>query len=145
MKAYCEWPPNLYLAGLQDQPPAASRWPNIIFDMRIEILALKNLHIDIHESILVWPLYLYLAGLQDQPPVASKCLDFIYIFRIKYLSKKIYFKCIFLFWWEFYTNTWSRTASSSLQVNGGWGQIFFKIRVVYKYRSLHKKFHADIS
>ena len=45
MKSY------LYLASLQYQPPAASRWPDIIFDMRIEILALTNLHLDIHEGI----------------------------------------------------------------------------------------------
>ena len=37
--------------GLQDQPPAASRWPDIIFDARIEILTLTNLLLDIHDSI----------------------------------------------------------------------------------------------
>ena len=100
MKAYCAWPPILYLAGLQDQPPVASKWPNIIFDIRIEILALINQHLDIQEGIIVWTLYLYLAGLQDQPPVAFKCLSFISIFRIKYLNKKIYFKCIILFWFK---------------------------------------------
>ena len=100
MKAYCAWPPILYLAGLQDQPPVASKWPKIIFDIRIEILALINQHLDIQEGIIVWTLYLYLAGLQDQPPVAFKCLSFISIFRIKYLNKKIYFKCIILFWFK---------------------------------------------
>ena len=46
MKAY------LYLASLQYQPPAASRWPNIIFEMRIEILNLKIIHLYMHEGIL---------------------------------------------------------------------------------------------
>ena len=44
-------PLYLYLVSLQ-QPPAASSWPNIIFDMRIEILTLTNLHIDMHKGIL---------------------------------------------------------------------------------------------
>ena len=51
MKAY------LYLASLQYQPPAASRWPNIIFEMRIEILNLTNLHLHMHEGILECYLY----------------------------------------------------------------------------------------
>ena len=42
----------MYLASLQDQPPAASRWPDIIFDVRIEILTPKNLLLDMHEGIL---------------------------------------------------------------------------------------------
>ena len=65
----------LYLASLQDQPPAAYRWSDIIFDMRIEILTLINLHLDIQQGILVIPLFLYLAGLQDQPPAASSGLQ----------------------------------------------------------------------
>ena len=72
MKAYIRVWSYLYLAGLQDQPPAASKWPEIIFDVRIEILTLRNLHLDIHEGILGYDLYLYLAGLQDQPPAASR-------------------------------------------------------------------------
>ena len=35
--------------------------------MRIEILALTNLYLDIHEGILEFDLYLYLVSLQ-QPP-----------------------------------------------------------------------------
>ena len=41
----------IYLASLQDQPPAASRWPDIIFDARIEILTLPNLLLGIHDGI----------------------------------------------------------------------------------------------
>ena len=46
------WPSYLYLAGLQDQPPAASKWPDIILDKRIEILTQTNLHLDNYEGIL---------------------------------------------------------------------------------------------
>ena len=46
------WPPYLYLAGHQDQPPVASKWPDIIFDVRNEILTLTNLYLDMHEGIL---------------------------------------------------------------------------------------------
>ena len=46
----------LYLAGLQDQPPTASSVPDIIVDVRIEILTLKNLQLDIHEGILEYDL-----------------------------------------------------------------------------------------
>ena len=51
MKEYIRVWSYLYLAGLQDQPPAASKGPDIIFDERIEILTLKNIHLDIHEGI----------------------------------------------------------------------------------------------
>ena len=84
----CIW--SAYRISLQDQPPAASRWPKTILDMRIEILTITNLHLDIHKGILVWPLFsTWLASRisLQQPPVASRCLDFIFIFRIKYLSK----------------------------------------------------------
>ena len=47
------WPPYLYLAGLQDQPPVASKWLDINFDVRIEVLTLTNLHLDMHEGILL--------------------------------------------------------------------------------------------
>ena len=47
----CIW--SAYRISLQDQPPAASRWPKTIFDMRIEILTITNLHLDIHKGILV--------------------------------------------------------------------------------------------
>ena len=52
------WSPYLYLAGFQDQPPAASKWPDIIFDVRIEILTLKNLQLDMHEGILEFDLHI---------------------------------------------------------------------------------------
>ena len=55
-------PQYLYLAGLQDQPPAASKWPDIIFDMRIEILTLINLQLDIHEGILEYDICTWLAS-----------------------------------------------------------------------------------
>ena len=51
-------PLYLYLADLQDEPPAASRWPDIIFDARIEILTLTNLLLDIHDGILGDDLYI---------------------------------------------------------------------------------------
>ena len=38
-------------------PPAASKWPEIIFDLRIEILALKKLYLDVHEDILEFDLH----------------------------------------------------------------------------------------
>ena len=41
----------MYLAGLQDQAPASSRWTDTIFDMKIEILTLKNLYLDIYEGL----------------------------------------------------------------------------------------------
>ena len=40
-------PPYLYLANLQDWPQV----PDIIFDIRIEILALTNLYLNICEGI----------------------------------------------------------------------------------------------
>ena len=97
-----QWPPKnlyytwrhirlsyLYLAGLEDQPPATFKWLYIIFDERIEILTLKNLYFDLHEGIY-W-LYLYLAGLQDQPPAASKWPEIIFDVRIEILTlKKLY-------------------------------------------------------
>ena len=46
------WPLYLYLACHQDHPPAASRWPDIIFGARIQILTLTNLPLDIHKGIL---------------------------------------------------------------------------------------------
>ena len=42
----------LYLACLQDQPPAASKLPDIILDVRIEIFTLTNIHLDMHEGII---------------------------------------------------------------------------------------------
>ena len=59
-------PLYLYLASLQYQPPAVSMWQDIIFDMRIDILALKNQHLHMHENILDCYLYInqYLASLQ---------------------------------------------------------------------------------
>ena len=52
------WSSYLYLAGFQDQPPAASKWPDIIFGVRIEILTLRNLYLDMHEGILVFDLHI---------------------------------------------------------------------------------------
>ena len=66
------WPLYLYLIGLQDQPPASSRRSDIIFDLKSEILILKNLYLDMYDGLSVWPLYLYLAGLQDQPQATSR-------------------------------------------------------------------------
>ena len=43
---------------LQYLPVTTSRWPDIIFYMRIEILALTNLHLDINEGILELDLYI---------------------------------------------------------------------------------------
>ena len=43
-----------------------------------------------------------------------------------------------------YQGTWSMMTSSSLQVNGGRGHFFLKMRLGYNYRRLHKKFHNDI-
>ena len=42
------WPLDLYLAGLQDRPPASSRRTDIIFDSKIKSLTLKNIDLDIH-------------------------------------------------------------------------------------------------
>ena len=86
-----ELPIYLYLASLQYQPPAASRWPDIIFDMRIEILALTNLHLDIHEGISEFDLYIciwsaYRISLQDQPPAASRWPKTIFDMRIEILT-----------------------------------------------------------
>ena len=85
----------LYLVSLQYQPPAASRWPNIIFDMRIEILTITNLHLDIHSGILVLPLYLYLFSLQQLPVgliLFLKC-------ELKYWPLQTYIKtCIKAYW-----------------------------------------------
>ena len=58
MKAYQRLTYISVPGGLQDQPPAASRRSDIIFDIRIEILALTNLHLDIHEGILEIDLYI---------------------------------------------------------------------------------------
>ena len=44
MKEYCVRPLNLYMASLQV--------PDIIFDIRIEILTLTNLYLDIYEDLL---------------------------------------------------------------------------------------------
>ena len=52
------WPPHLYLVSFQDQPPATSRWPDTISDIRIEIFALTKLHLDIHEVILEFDIYI---------------------------------------------------------------------------------------
>ena len=84
-----ELPLYLYLASLQYQPPAASRWPDIIFDMRIEILALTNLHLDIHEGISEFDLCIWSAyriSLQDQPPAASRWPKTIFDMRIEILT-----------------------------------------------------------
>ena len=83
-------PLYLYLAGLQDQPPAASRWPDIIFDARIEILTLINLLLDIHDGILGDDLYICTwpasrISLQ-LPPAASRGPDIIFYARIEILT-----------------------------------------------------------
>ena len=39
------------MASLQDQPPAASKWADIILDERIKILTLKKQYLEIHEDI----------------------------------------------------------------------------------------------
>ena len=74
------------MASLQDQPPAPSKWPDIIFDIKIEIPTLTNLTLDIHEGILGVLLYLYLASLQDQPPAASRWPYIIFDGRIEIIN-----------------------------------------------------------
>ena len=56
--------------------------------MRIEILTITNLHLDIHNGILVLTLYMYLASLQYQPPAASRWPDIIFDMRIEILALK---------------------------------------------------------
>ena len=58
MKAYIRAWSYLYLAGLQDQPQAASKEPEIIFDVRNEILTLRNLQLDINEGISEFDLHI---------------------------------------------------------------------------------------
>ena len=78
MKAY--W--SVTSISVLDQPSAASMWPDIIFEMRIEMLTLTNLYFDMHEGMLrLLPLYLYLASLQYQPPAASRRSDTIFDMR----------------------------------------------------------------
>mgnify|MGYP001305190230 FL=1 len=83
-------PLNLYLASLQYQPTVASRLPDIIFDMGIEILAPTNLHLDIHEGILEFDLYICIWSASridlQQPPVASSWPDIIFEMRIEILT-----------------------------------------------------------
>ena len=68
----------------------ASRISNIILDVRIEILTLKNLYLDSSHDIFVCDLYvhLYLDGLR-QPPVASVRSNIILDVRIEILTLKI--------------------------------------------------------
>ena len=72
------------------EPPVASSWPDIIFEMRIEILTLTNLHLDIHEGILEFDLYICIwsasSSLQDQPPAASRWPITIFDMRIEILT-----------------------------------------------------------
>jgi hypothetical protein len=76
MKAY------LYLAGLQDQPPAASKWPDIIFDERNEILTITILHLDMHKGIIEFDHQICTClAFQDQSPTASSVPD-IYFFGV---------------------------------------------------------------
>ena len=57
--------------------------------MRIEILALKNLHLDMHKGILECYLYICTwASLQYQPPAASTWQDIIFDMRIDILALK---------------------------------------------------------
>jgi hypothetical protein len=44
------------VCDLQDQPPAASKCPDIIFDERIEILTITILHLDMHKGIIEFDL-----------------------------------------------------------------------------------------
>ena len=44
---------NPYMSTVPGWPLTASRWPNIIFDKRIEIQTLINLCLDIYKGILV--------------------------------------------------------------------------------------------
>ena len=54
MKAYCVQPPNLH--NVHNWPPGSAssglQVPDIIFDKRIEFLALTNLYLDINEGLL---------------------------------------------------------------------------------------------
>ena len=71
--------------SLPVQQPAASRWPNNIFDMRIEILDPKNLHLDIYEGTLDVNLYfcIWVLCLQDQPPMASRWTNIFLMLELK--------------------------------------------------------------
>ena len=91
------WPLYLYLAGLQDQPQAASMRPDIIFDVRIGILTLKNLHLDIHEGILQFDLPIVpgrppgsIAGELQEPSGKIKLPNIIFNVRNEILTLKIY-------------------------------------------------------
>ena len=64
----------MYMAGLKDQPPAASKWPDITFYERIEILTLNNLFLDIHEGILEFDLHICTRPASSGLQVALYCL-----------------------------------------------------------------------
>ena len=70
-------------------PGLASKWPDIIFDVRIEILTIKNIHLDIHEGILecdfhicTWPA----SRISLQRPLLWS--DIIFDMRIEILTLK---------------------------------------------------------
>ena len=91
------WPPYLYPAGLQGQPPAASMRPDIIFYVRIGILTLKNLHLDIHEGTLQFDLPIVpgrppgsIAGELQEPSGKIKLPNIIFNVRNEILTLKIY-------------------------------------------------------
>ena len=75
MRNIRDYPLYLYLA--------ASSRSDIIFDMRIEILALTNLHLDIHEGILEIDLYICT---WRPPGSASRKSDIIFDMRIEILA-----------------------------------------------------------
>ena len=72
-------PLYLYQTILQYQSLAACSWPDIIFDMRIKILALTNLHLYIHEVILKFDLYICIWS-------ASRWLNIIFDMRNEILT-----------------------------------------------------------
>ena len=120
---------------------------NFIFDIKIEILSQINVWIDIHNDFLR-----SLAGYLDldlDPWIrtASRRSDLIIFSKLNVLAwKTCTLLCSVILGFGYLSrSTWSRTASSSLKVNGGWGNFYFRLGVVCKYRSLHKKFHAYIS
>ena len=100
----------MFLAGIQDQPPATFKYPDIIFDDRIKILALTNLHLEIHEGILEFNLLICTW-------LASMWSDIIFCLRIEILALTNLHLDIHEGILEFDLHICSWLASSGLQVS----------------------------
>ena len=134
------WPPGSTFSSLN--------LPNIIFDIRIEILTLTNLYLDIHEGLTkcYLPSCIHLAGLRDQPPAASRYQNLFWIKNWNPDTKKT----IFGHTWR-HNIVWSPymylvglldqllEASRSLQVKSSWLLVSPNKVICYDWRVFDTK------